>query len=312
MEAGMSWKTILVGVDASPAAARAAQVGLQIATAAQSECRLIHATRDTWGVVAEGGLLAQAAAFRAAALHEVRAQIEAALAGLVPWDVLHDLHVREGWPPAALEDEAHETKADLVVLGAKHHSALGRWLGGSTVHNVARMLRTPLLVVGTPPAAIRRVLVAADASSAARPTIEAAQRFADLFDAELRVLHVIEPMPMLPETPPTVNPRDYERLLEEESAQKIWPLVRADADQVTRYASAETGIAAEAQTWGADVVVVGSHGKGFVERMLVGSVTERLLNQLPSPMLLVVPAGRRVQRTTPVEEEAGATMAAAG
>jgi universal stress protein family protein len=36
-------------------------------------------------------------------------------------------------------------------------------------------------------------------------------------------------------------------------------------------------------------VVVGSHGKGWVERLLIGSVTERLLNQLPSS-LLVVPA----------------------
>ena len=101
----MSWKQIIVGVDASPAAARAAQLGIKIAAVANAECRLVHATRDTWSLVAEGGLQAQAAAFRAAALHEVRAQIEAALAGEVPWDVLHDLQVREGWPPAALDDE---------------------------------------------------------------------------------------------------------------------------------------------------------------------------------------------------------------
>jgi len=41
------------------------------------------------------------------------------------------------------------------------------------------------------------------------------------------------------------------------------------------------------------VVVVGSHGKGFVERMLVGSITERLLSDLPAPLLLVVPAGKK-------------------
>jgi nucleotide-binding universal stress UspA family protein len=248
-------------------------------------------------LVAEGGLREQAAAFRAAALHEVRARIEAALGGEVPWDVLHDLSVREGWAPAALDDEVRESGADLLVLGAKHHTALGRWLGGSTVHNVARMLRAPVLVVGSPPAAIRRVLVAVDASAAARPTLEFATRFADLFDAELRALYVIEPLPILPETPPPVNPGDYERLLEDEAAQKIWPLVGPDVEKVTRHATAETGIAAEAQNWEADVVVVGSHGKGFVERMLVGSVTERLLNHLPSPLLLVVPAGRATPKS---------------
>lgn len=300
----MTWKQIIVGVDPSPAAARAAQMGLKIAAAASAECRLVHATRDTWSLVAEGGLQAQAAAFRAAALHEVRAQIEASLGGEVPWDVLHDLQVREGWPPAALDDEMRESGADLLVLGAKHHTALGRWLGGSTVHNVARMLRAPMLVVGSPPAAIRRVLVSVDASAAAKPTLEFAQRLADLFDAELRVLHVIEPLPILPETPPPVNPGDYERLLEEECAVKIWPLVGPDAEKVTRHASAETGIAAEAQNWEADVVVVGSHGKGFMERMLVGSVTERLLNQLPAPLLLVVPAGRVAERAAKAEPAA--------
>jgi hypothetical protein len=33
-----------------------------------------------------------------------------------------------------------------------------------------------------------------------------------------------------------------------------------------------------------------------MERMLVGSVTERLLNQLPAPLLLVIPAGRHALR----------------
>jgi nucleotide-binding universal stress UspA family protein len=307
----MSWKRIIVGVDPSPAAARAAQVGLKIAAAANAECRLVHAARDTWSLVAEGGLLEQAAAFRTASMHEVRAQIEAALAGEVPWDVLHDLQVREGWPPAALDDEVRESGADLLVLGAKHHTALGRWLGGSTVHNVARMLRVPLLVVGSPPIAIRRVLATVDASAAAGPTLELAERFADLFDAELRVLHVIEPLPIIPETPPPVDPSDYERLLEEECAQKIWPLVEPDVEKVTRHASAETGIAAEAQTWEADVVVVGSHGKGFVERMLVGSVTERLLNQLPSPLLFVVPVARNAPRAGTTKTSAPKAAAAA-
>jgi len=182
------------------------------------------------------------------------------------------------------------------VLGAKHHTALGRWLGGSTVHNVARMLRVPLLVTGTPPAEIRRVLAAVDVSAAAGPTLDVAARFADLFDAELRVLHAIEPLPVIPEVPPPVNQRDYERLMEEDCTRKVWPLVPADVEKVIRLAAAETGIAAEAKAWQADLVVVGSHGKGWVERMLVGSVTERLLDHLPAPTLLVVPAGKR---TTP-------------
>lgn len=292
----MSWKPIVVGVDASPAGGHAAQLGLQIAAAAETECRLVHATRDVWTTVTIEGNPVQAAAFRAAALHAVRERLNVALEGVVPWKALHSADVREGWAPAVLDDVVREAGADLVILGAKHHTALGRWLGGSTVHNLARMLRAPLVVTGEPPARIRRVLVALDPSAAAQPTYEAARRFADLFDAELKALHVIEPLPILPETPPPMNTIDYERLMEEDCAQKIWPIVGPEIERVIRHAVADVGIAAEAKAWEADVVVVGSHGKGFVERMLVGSVTERLLSNLPSPILLVVPAGKRAAR----------------
>ncbi|MGE5144914.1 MAG: universal stress protein [Acidobacteriota bacterium] len=292
----MSWKPIVVGVDASPAGGHAAQLGLMIAAAAKVECQLVHATRDVRSALPDTALSAQAAAFRAAALHAVRERLNVALEGVVPWKALHNADVREGWAPAVLDDVVRETGADLVILGAKHHTALGRWLGGSTVHNLARMLRAPLLVTGEPPAKIRRVLVALDASAAARPTYEAARRLADLFDAEIKALHVIEPLPILPETPPPVNGAEYLRLMEEDCTEKVWPLVGPDAERAIRHAVADIGIAAEAKAWQADVVVVGSHGKGLVERMLVGSVTERLLSDLPSPILVVVPAGKKAER----------------
>jgi nucleotide-binding universal stress UspA family protein len=41
--------------------------------------------------------------------------------------------------------------------------------------------------------------------------------------------------------------------------------------------------------------VVGAHGKGLVERLLIGSATEALLNRLPAA-LVVVPAPRRSAR----------------
>jgi nucleotide-binding universal stress UspA family protein len=295
----MSWKPIVVGVDASPAAAAAAQLGLQIAGAASAECRLVHAARDNWSLLAAAQVPQQAAAFRDAALAAARNQLATVLAGHVAAAAIRNLVVREGWPPAVLDDAAREADASMLVLGAKHHTALGRWLGGSTVHNVARMLRTPLLVTGMPPAAIRRVLVALDASRAAQPTLDHARRIAELFDAELRALHVIEPLPIIPEVPPPTNPEDYERLLTQECETKIWPLLPPDTGRAIRHTAAEAGIAAEATAWQADLVVVGSHGKGFVERMLVGSVTERLLGHLPAPMLLVVPVARLAANPQP-------------
>src|SRR6266550_3747060 len=169
------------------------------------------------------------------------------------------------------------------------HSTLGRWLGGSTSVNVARSALVPLLVtVGAP--AIRRVLVAVDQSGAAPPTLAAAERYATLFGAKLRALSVIEPLPVLLDIPQPDKP-DYHRLLEEKVEHDIWPLIRAPGvETVLRYGAALTAIGREVGEWQADLLVVGSHGKGSVTRMLVGSVTETLINHLPTS-LLVVPAG---------------------
>lgn len=285
-------KPVVVGIDASHAASRAAQLGLEIAQAAGVDCHLVHAARDTWSALAAAEVPVQAVEFRDATLTTARNSLLASLSGRIPAGVLDRVVIREGWPPAVLEDVVRETGAELLVLGAKHHTALGRWLGGSTVHNVARMLRVPMLVVGDAPPAIRRVLVAVDTSAAARPTLEVASHLADLFEAELRALHVVEPLPVLPEVPMTTDPHAYEQLLEEECVEKIWPLVDPSVEKVLRHTTPEAGITGEAKVWEADVVVVGSHGKGVVQRMLVGSVTERLLHHLPAPLLLVVPAGQ--------------------
>lgn len=288
----MSWKPIVVGVDGSEAACGAARLGALIARASGAECRLVHAARDVWADLAVVQVPEHIESFRRSLVDNAREQIQTSLAESVSAQVLEGLVVKTGYPPAVLDDELKEIGAELLVLGAKHHSALGRWLGGSTVQNVVRMLRTPLLVTGAPPAAIRRVLVAVDLSYAAAPTLAAAGRYADLFKAELRVLHAIEPLPILPEAPPPPSLQDYEDLLEDELKQKIWPLVGdPEVHKLVRHGSPELILANEAKAWQADLVVVGSHGKGWVDRMLLGSVTERVLQHLPAPTL-VVPVGK--------------------
>ena len=215
-------------------------------------------------------------------------QVVSALGNRVPATVLEALTVHRGKPAAVLNDAVAAFGAELVVLGGKHHSTLGRWLGGSTSVNVARSALVPLLVtVGAP--AIRRVLVAVDQSGAAPPTLAVAERYATLFGAKLRALSVIEPLPVLLDIPQPDKP-DYYRLLEEKVADEIWPLIRAPGvETVLRYGAALNTIGREVGEWHADLLVVGSHGKGSVTRLVVGSVTERLINHLPTS-LLVVPA----------------------
>ena len=197
--------------------------------------------------------------------------------------------------------------AELVVLGGKHHSALGRWLGGSTSLNVARTTDVPLLVAAGSPATIRRVLVAVDQSGAARPTLRTAERCARLFGAELRALSVLEPLPVTPGVTQPYETGEYYAMSEELLKRDVWSLIRTPGvERIVRYGMAVETILREATEWGTDLLVVGSHGKGWAKRMLVGSVTERLLNLLPTS-LLVVPVAAAAAHEPVAVQLAGAT-----
>jgi nucleotide-binding universal stress UspA family protein len=280
----MSWNPIVVGVDASPEAAQAAAFAAAAAQRAATTCQLVHAVRDPFAALP----VPESDRYRHALCEQARAQVTAALGDAVPQALRDALAVRLGPTPQVLHAAVTALGAELVVLGGKHHSALGRWLGGSTSLNVARTTRVPVLVtVG--PVAVRRVLAAVDTSAAARPTLAAAERYAGLFGARLRALSVLEPVPVVPEvTPPDAT--EFYRLIETALERDVWPLLRPGAERIVRHGLAVETILREAVEWHADLLVVGSHGRGWTERLLVGSVTERLLNHLPTS-LLVVPAG---------------------
>jgi nucleotide-binding universal stress UspA family protein len=284
----MSRKPIVVGIDASPEAASAAAFGCWMAERAGTTCQLVHATRD----VLASADVPENRRYRHAVREDARTEIRAALRDAVPAPLLENLSIRIGPTPEVLKRAVAGFHAELVVLGGKHHSTLSRWFGGSTSLGVARTTEVPVLVTARSPMTIRRVLVAVDLSGAARPTLATAERYAAVFSAELRALNVLEPLPVIPEVTPPYETGEYYAMSEELLQRDVWPLIRTPGvEKVMRHGMAVETIVEEAAEWQADLLVVGSHGKGWVERVLVGSVTERLLNHLPTS-LVVVPTPR--------------------
>ena len=299
----MSWQPIVVGVDASPEAAGAAAFAVRMSQRAGTTCHLVHAARDVWASV---GVEEGVDELWHALVDQARANITAVLAGVVPRELVDEMTIRLGRPPIVLKQAVTALGAELVVLGGKHHSALGRWLGGSTSLNVARTTDVPILVTAGSPRTIRRVLVAVDHSGAARPTLQTAERYAHLLDAELRALSVLEPLPVIPGMTQAYETGEYYAVSEELLKRDVWSLLRTPGvEGIVRYGMAVETIVREATEWGADLLIVGSHGKGWAERVLVGSVTERLLNHLPTS-LVVVPVGAAA-----VAEPSEANLAAA-
>ncbi|HEY3219828.1 MAG TPA: universal stress protein [Gemmatimonadales bacterium] len=286
----MSWGPVVVGVDASPAAVGAAALAERIANLAAVRCELVHAVRDAWAPLVAVNPDPQVAEMRLLQQAVARDRVNHVLQGAISDRALATLKVRFGPAAVVLRQVVEESRPGLLVLGGKHHTALERWLGGSTSLHLVRTSEVPVLITAREPATPRRVLVAADLSQAAGPTVRLAERFARLVGAQLRMLTVYEPLPDLPGIPP-MDPTEYYALAQETLERDVWPLVKTPkVEKVVRHGMVVDTLLREASEWQADVLVVGSHGKGWAQRVLLGSVTERLINHLPTS-LLVAPVG---------------------
>ncbi|KPK05524.1 MAG: hypothetical protein AMS20_06300 [Gemmatimonas sp. SG8_28] len=285
----MTGEAVIVGVDATPAGALAAATGWTVARAAGVPCRVVHVT-PTPSAAPRGGIEPAQPDLIDGLIADARSHVVDALSGHVPDDVLQTIEVLVGNPAWELRRVVADTSAGLLVLGGKHHAPPVRWFGGSTAHNAVRTIDVPVLVAAAPVQRFSRVLVAIDLSETAEQTLTQAHAFAAMFDAALRVLTVVEPMPAIPDVGVQSDVGEHYRLAETETRRLVDTIAGTDRTEIrVDSGSPARTIADEAAAWEADLVVVGSHGKGWVDRVLLGSTTERLLNRLPCSTL-VIPA----------------------
>ena len=297
----VSGKPVVVGVDGSPESVRAAALGWRIAKAGGVGCALVCALPDPGPATAFGPPLYSPDLYERL-YAETRRAVMDALRPELPPALVESVEVRVGRPADVLAHVAAKMGAGLVVVGGRHHGALARGLGGSTAHTLVRTVGIPVLVAGPGAPALERVLAAVDLSEAAAPTFAVAAQYARLLDARLRVLHVVEPIRFPIVVPLTVDASEFERRSTIAFEDMLRGVEDTDTvDRIVRPGTAVEAIATEAVAWSAGLVVVGSHGRNWLDRLVIGSTTERLLNLLPVSLLVVpIEAGRpRARRRAP-------------
>ena len=293
----MSWKPVIIGVDGSEEAARAASVGWAVAQAAKTECHFVHAARDRWAAVRDL-TVAAAATIGGSSVQSIPTpphpdardfeEIRQRLAPTLPEGAADRLVIEYGRPTTVLHHACEEYNAGLMVAGGKHHVALGKWIVGSSVHELVRTLEVPLLVVGDAPATLSRILVAVDLSPDAPRILAEAQRFAALFEAAMLALHVVAEVPFGTEYAHGVTRDALMNEAEDIAKQHLWNAVTLPrAETRIRYGHTLETILHEIEEWDADLLVVGSHGHGWDGRMLLGGTTSALLDDLPASLLVV-------------------------
>lgn len=143
---------------------------------------------------------------------------------------------------------------------------------------------------------IRRILCPTDLSEIAPRAFEHALALARFHQAEVELAYVSEPLlpgPVAPATYPPwaiLDPAVRGRLgaaLEGLAAPAAGTGVRVETS--VREGRVVHEILERARGWPADVIVMGTHGRGGFERWVLGSVTEKVLRKSPCPVLTVPP-----------------------
>lgn len=192
---------------------------------------------------------------------------------------------RHGIPKAA-----REWKADLIVMGSHGRGAFGRLLMGSTAQAVLRHATCAVEIVrerAKKPAAESggmHVLVATDGSECAEGALKAVANQLWPTGTEIRVISTPE-LPLMagayPYYPPEVLAEAATANEEhaKEAVRKGVELLNRTGARVTCQVtepqeSPVRAILGMADLWGADLIVLGSHGRRGFDRYMMGSVSE--------------------------------------
>jgi nucleotide-binding universal stress UspA family protein len=142
---------------------------------------------------------------------------------------------------------------------------------------------------------LRRILVPIDFSPPSRAALTFAAALADKFGAELVLFHAVQDLAVfLPDavtvTPVALPPTEQMTAAVREGLTRFLEESKLTGRQVreeVREGTPHAEIVEFAREAGIDLIVMGTHGRGGLSHMLLGSVTEKVVRTAPCPVLTV-------------------------
>ncbi len=292
-------RNVLVATDFSPASEAALIYGRALARSCSASLHLLHVVENFF--------------MRPVAVNptEIKAALTRKLDALLTADDRASLRATavletSDTPADSIVDYAKSSGIDCIVVGTHGRTGMAQLLVGSVAERVVRTAPCPVLTVRHPehdfvaPEApmitLKKILVATDFGEASDAALEYGREFTRTFGGAIDVLHVVEnvltrgfavegyaaSMPDLQEAVDDAATKQLEAIVTNEDraqlgARTVLRMSNAPAAAIVDYAREE----------GVDLIVMGTHGRGAVGHLLMGSVAERVVRTAPCPVLTV-------------------------
>jgi nucleotide-binding universal stress UspA family protein len=204
------------------------------------------------------------------------------------------INVEKGSPADALQALSERGEADLIVLGSTHHAAIGSVAPGSVAEHLLQGARCRLTIAPKGYAQedhsgdrLRVVAVGYDGMAESQAARAAAAALAQKFGASMKVVGVATPVPAMgaaaaaqagAEAGPDFQTRLHDAVAELPPELRALPVLEHGDPVQKLLESAEVGV---------DLLVLGSRGFGPVMRLLIGSVSSRVIRAAACPVMVV-------------------------
>ncbi|MBK0421250.1 universal stress protein [Leucobacter sp. CSA2] len=273
----------VIGVDGSEQSRAALAWGLERAKQRNASVELLH--------VADDSFLSESVAFlsEAQAASEAMLKTEIEYARSLGFEGVCKGTAVVGHPIAEVEEASK--RADLVILGAHAGSRFAGSFFGTRAVKVAATAHCPVAVIPAPePVEHKTVVVGIDGSEASQKAIAFAAE-----EASTRGLPLTAVYAWMPPLTPGLEYLWSEELVSSQRSAAEEAIAIGVAGLATRYPELEIRreivqsppVAALVDAArGAEMIVVGSRGRGGISRLLLGSVSHGVLQALPCPVVV--------------------------
>jgi nucleotide-binding universal stress UspA family protein len=278
------YRKLLVGVDGSESSLHALRESFRLASNEKSWITVVSVTPSFEGELELVGVRDIKAALgqpfkKALAAAKELADTERALIKTVS---------EEGDPFERIVDLAESENCDLIIMGRKgtHHREMSL-MGSVTARVIGHSRRDVLVVPDGAQIGWEKILVATDGSRYSGSAAEKAIDFAASYGGELRVVSVVDvPPEFYAEAPNAVDEMIVKakryvhgiKLRAQEAGLRAESFVgEGEAHEVI------TNLAKKEKV---NVIVMSSHGRTGLKRLLMGSVAEKVIGHAPCPVLV--------------------------